>query len=192
MVKVSKKEAEQNRVDIVQAASVAIRSNGVQAAPVADIATAAKLTHGALYRHFPDKNALVATVIGADFDRITALLGSLKASGQGSDAYIRTYLSPDHRDHFDWGCPIAPLAGEVQRLNASVQSAFVSGFKRNVQSLQDLMSKPDDNEARQKAVFALCALSGSLALARATKETDADLSDNILAIVRDRLIHMTC
>lgn len=187
MVKVSKKESEKNHAGIVGAASVAFRTHGVAAASVSEIAKSAGLTHGALYRHFPDKNALAASAITADFDRIVVLLEDLKRSGRPSADYVRTYLGTDHRDHFIWGCPAAPLAAEIHRLDDGVQTAFASGLERNLASLAALIGQGDALQSREQAIFMLSAMAGAMSLARAVKSADPAFSDEILQTVANRL-----
>jgi TetR/AcrR family transcriptional regulator, transcriptional repressor for nem operon len=191
VVKVSKAEAQKNHDGIVSAAGVAFRTHGVCAASVADIAMSAGLTHGALYRHFPDKDALVAAAISADFDRIVALLGQFKDAGKPAGAYVRTYLATDHRDHFVWGCPAAPLASEIQRLKDGVQTAFADGLVRNLNALGGLIGTGGPSKARDQAIFMLSAMAGAMALARAVKNADPALSDEILQTVSQKLVDET-
>jgi TetR/AcrR family transcriptional regulator, transcriptional repressor for nem operon len=184
MVKVSKESGRKNHADIVQAASVSIRRCGAAQTSIAQIAKAAGLTHGALYRHFLDKDALVAAAVESAFDTIVGLLAKLKLGGSDETAYAETYLTRDHRDHFDWGCPVAPLAAEMPRLPDNVQSAFCAGLKRNLDALAALIEPKESELAEEKAIMMLSALAGAMALSRAVKSTDARLSDRILETVR--------
>jgi TetR/AcrR family transcriptional regulator, transcriptional repressor for nem operon len=187
VVKVSKAAAQKNHEGIVGAAGVAFRTHGVSAASVAEIAKSAGLTHGALYRHFPDKDALASAAITADFDRIVALLGQLKGGGKAAGDYVQTYLAADHRDHFVWGCPAAPLASEIHRLNATVQTAFADGLERNLDALAELIGPEKPTHSRDQAIFMLSAMAGAMALSRAVKHADPALSDEILQTVRQQL-----
>ncbi len=187
MVKVSKDAARKNHEGILNAASISIREHGIGEASMAHIAKSAGLTHGALYRHFPDKDALVAAAIDSGFDKIVELLTDLKQAGQGKAAYIETYLGKDHRDHFVWGCPAAPLAAEMHRLDEKIQSAFCDGLNRNLDALDGLITGVNSVGARHEAITTLSALVGAMALARATKHSDALLSDEILETVRQQL-----
>ena len=187
LVKVSKVAARKNHEGILNAAGISIREFGIGEASMANIAKAAGLTHGALYRHFPDKNALVSAAIERGFEKIVDLLTALKHAGQDKAAYIETYLDKDHRDHFVWGCPAAPLAAEMQRLDETIQSAFCTGLNLNLDALVSLSPNKIVQEARQDAISTLSALIGAMALARATRRTDPHLSDEILETVREQL-----
>lgn len=187
MVKVSKETARKNHADILNAASVSVREHGIGEASVAEIAQAAGLTHGALYRHFPTKNALVSAAISSSFEKIIDLLESLKNQGQGKTAYVQTYLGTDHRDHFIWGCPVAPLASEIHRLEPDVQMAFTDCLKLNIEALEKLIASDDAAQSRSEAIATLATLVGAMAMARATKSVDENLSNEILIAAKAHL-----
>ena len=180
MVKVTKDVALQNRESLLQAAGQTLRAEGVQAATVAAIAGKVGLTHGAIYRQFESKDALAAAAITADFDRILAVLERIDRAGGGLAAYFRTYLAPDHRDHFVWGCPVAPLAAEMGRAAEPVQAAFAAGLHRNLEAIARLSRIADPAQAKDFAIFALAMLSGAMAMARATRGCDPETSTAIL------------
>lgn len=165
---------------MLQASGQTIRADGVTAASVADIASRVGLTHGAVYRQFASKEALVAASVSADFDRIVALLEGIGAKGGTLEAYFKAYLAADHRDYFSWGCPVAPLAAEVGRTSEPIRQAFSAGLQRNLDAIA-VLSKISDAEAAQAfAISALATLSGAMAMARATRVTLPETSDRIL------------
>lgn len=180
MVKVTKEAAQKTRQDLVRVAGQTMRAHGVAAASVANIAAEAGLTHGAIYRHFGSKEYIAAAAITADFDTILALLDTIRARGGGLVDYYRAYLASDHRDHFVWGCPVAPLAAEIGRVAGPVQAAFAEGLARNLAAIADLSGIGDPAEARAYAIQALAMLSGAMAMARATRSSDPDTSRLIL------------
>jgi AcrR family transcriptional regulator len=55
--------AEQTRAAILDAAANAFAEDGFTASSITQIATAARVTKGAVYHHFPDKQALFAAVV---------------------------------------------------------------------------------------------------------------------------------
>lgn len=137
---------------------------------MAQIAAKADLTHGAVYRHFASKDAVLAAAITADFARIVDLLQGITAQGGTEAAYVAAYLATDHRDHFPRGCPAAPLATEISR----------AGLHDNLAALARLTSRNDPAAAQTQSIAHLAALVGAMALARATKATDPALSDHFL------------
>lgn len=164
----------------MQASGQTVRAEGVAAASVAEIASRVGLTHGAVYRQFASKDVLVAASITADFDRIVALLEGIAAKGGGLEAYFTAYLAADHRDYFPWGCPVAPLAGEVGRTSEPVRQAFADGLQRNLDAIAGLSKIQDQRAAQAYAISTLATLSGAMAMARATRATAPETSDLIL------------
>jgi TetR/AcrR family transcriptional regulator, transcriptional repressor for nem operon len=167
---------------LLAASGQTVRAEGVAAASVAEIASRVGLTHGAVYRQFSSKDGLVAASITADFDRIVALLEGIGAKGGSLEAYFRAYLATDHRDHFPWGCPVAPLAAEVGRSSEPVRQAFAEGLQRNLDAIAELSRIPDRNAAQAFAISTLATLSGAMAMARSTRAAAPETSDLILQV----------
>ena len=118
-MKVSKAQASDNRDAIIQAAAAQIRGRGFDQMSVAEVAQAAGLTHGALYSHFKSKDALKTEATTRAFeDCIRAFTGLEPAE------FLRNYLSAEHRDNPQAGCPTAALVSEVSRQSAGSQAAF--------------------------------------------------------------------
>ena len=188
MVKVTKDVSQKHRADLLQATGQTMRASGVSVASVAAIAGQVGLTHGAIYRQFPSKDALAAAAITADFDKILALLDGIAAKGGTLADYFRAYLATDHRDHFVWGCPVAPLAAEIGRTAEPVQTAFAEGLRRNLAAIAALSGIADKADAAAYAISALATLSGAMAMARASRSSDPDLSNQILAAALQSLL----
>ena len=58
-MRVSKMQVAENRRAILEAAATMFREHGFEGVTVADIMTAAGLTHGGFYRHFKSKDELI-------------------------------------------------------------------------------------------------------------------------------------
>jgi TetR/AcrR family transcriptional regulator, transcriptional repressor for nem operon len=188
MVKVTKDISQKHRADLLQATGQRMRAEGIHAASVAAIAGQVGLTHGAIYRQFPSKEALAAAAITADFETILAVLTRISSAGGSLRDYFQAYLAPDHRDHFVWGCPVAPLAAEVGRTSPLVQTAFADGLHRNLDAIAALSGIADEGQARAYAIFALATLSGAMAMARATRTCDPQTSSRILEAALQSLL----
>jgi TetR/AcrR family transcriptional regulator, transcriptional repressor for nem operon len=180
MVKVTKDVSQKYRADLVQAAGQFVRAKGIGEASVGAIAGQVGLTHGAAYRHFASKDALVAAAIRADFDKIVQLLQGIEAKGGILADYISAYLALDHRDYFAWGCPAAPLASEVGRTSAQIREAFAAGVQRNIEAIASLSRIPVAAEAESYATSTFATLTGAMALARALAEVDPEASQKVL------------
>src|SRR5207248_503244 len=91
------------------------KQDGIDGAGVATVMSDAGLTNGAFYAHFSSKEDLVANVLA---DQLRAQRQSLDAQPSdraGLEAFVRSYLSPEHRDQFADGCPSAALLDEIAR-----------------------------------------------------------------------------
>ena len=84
----------------------------------------AGLTNGAFYGHFSSKEDLVANVLA---DQLRAQRQSFDAQPSdraGLEAFVRSYLSPQHRDQCADGCPSAALLDEIARRPAATRQVF--------------------------------------------------------------------
>ncbi len=115
---------EATRQHIVEVASRQFRENGVAAAGLAGIMSAAGLTNGAFYAHFESKEDLVRAVLTDALDRRErGLAANLKANA-GLEKSIRDYLGTRHRDNAGAGCPTAALAAEIARHPQETREVF--------------------------------------------------------------------
>jgi TetR/AcrR family transcriptional repressor of nem operon len=117
MGRVSQAQALENRRRVVATAARLFRAHGVAGVSVADLMSAAGLTHGGFYKQFPSKEALVAEAVGAAFTDRAAWLRDLAATA-GDDArqqFVDGYLSAAHRDDPGGGCPAAGLGADMAR-----------------------------------------------------------------------------
>jgi TetR/AcrR family transcriptional regulator, transcriptional repressor for nem operon len=181
-MKVTKAQATQNREAILRAAAKQIRSHGFEQMSVAEVARAAGLSHGALYSHFKSKEALQAEAARQSFDDTIAAF-----TGLGAEAFITTYLSPQHRDNPDMGCPNAALVSEVWRQPAPTQEAFRAGIERFVALSGAAMGEAGDEADRDRAITLFAALVGGMALSRAIGQVDQAYADDLLRAVSSQL-----
>src|SRR3954464_14928455 len=101
------------RERIVEAAGRRFKQDGIDGAGVAAVMSDAGLTNGAFYGHFTSKEDLVANVL-ADQLRAQRHSPDPPAPDRGGlEAFIRTCLSPQHRDHSADGCPSPALLDEI-------------------------------------------------------------------------------
>lgn len=119
MGRVSQAQAEENRRRVVDTASALFREQGTHVS-VADLMKAAGLTHGAFYKQFASKEALVDEATAHAFIELARrhTAGLERYDGQrdaAQQALIDTYLSVQHRDDPADGCPVAALATDIAR-----------------------------------------------------------------------------
>src|SRR3982751_3868690 len=103
----SKDHKQVTRQRIVEAAGRRFKQHGIDGSGVATVMSDAGLTNGAFYAHFRSKEDLVANVLA---DQLRAQRQSFDAQPSdraGLEAFIRSYLSAEHRDQCADGCPSA-------------------------------------------------------------------------------------
>ncbi|MBB6560993.1 TetR/AcrR family transcriptional repressor of nem operon [Acidovorax soli] len=192
-MKVSKAQAAENRQGILDAAARLYREHGLTGVGVADITRDAGLTHGGLYRHFENKDALVREACARAFDWSIAPLDGLEGGADGLAARVAGYLSPQHRDHPGEGCPAAALAVDAARAGSDLSEVFAQGIERNIERFARVIegleagAEPSP-EGRTRALQMLATMVGGLVLARATAAGRPALSDQILATLREHLL----
>ena len=80
-------DAQRNRARILDAARTAVDEQGTQAS-LRDIARRAGVGMGTLYRHFPDREALLEELLGQRFDLLAGRAAALEASRSPEDALV--------------------------------------------------------------------------------------------------------
>jgi TetR/AcrR family transcriptional regulator, transcriptional repressor for nem operon len=167
------------RQRILDAAGRRFKEDGIDGAGVAAVMADAGLTNGAFYAHFASKEDLVANVLA---DQLRAQRQSLDAEPPdraGLAAFIRVYLSVEHRDHCADGCPSAALLDEIVRRPEATRDVFSEELMSVIDDIAARLDPGDAEAARTDALTVFALMLGSLQLARAL--TDRDLSDRLLA-----------
>jgi TetR/AcrR family transcriptional repressor of nem operon len=179
----SKEEAARTREAIVAAASDLIRKRGVAASSLNDMMAAAGLTHGGFYRHFQDKEHLVAEALRAAGDEVVGVV-SCNLHGSGRKGAIASYLSTAHRDAAVPTCLFAALGSELRRSGKDIKGVTSAVLER---LLQLLATDGDGREtSRSQAIVTLSTMVGAMVLARIT--ADQALSSEILACAKEHLL----
>src|SRR4051795_893757 len=167
------------RQRILEAAGRRFKHDGIDGAGVAAVMSDAGLTNGAFYGHFASQEDLVANVLA---DQLRAQRDSVDAHAPdraGLEAFIRSYLSPQHRDDCADGCPSAALLDEIARRPAATRQVFTEELMRVIDDVASRLDAGDADAARTDALTIFGMMIGTLQLARAL--TDRDLSDHLLA-----------
>jgi AcrR family transcriptional regulator len=174
-----KDQKQATRQRIVEAAGRRFKQDGIDGAGVAVVMSDAGLTNGAFYGHFSSKEDLVANVLA---DQLRAQRHSFDAQPSdraGLEAFVRSYLSPQHRDQCADGCPSAALLDEIARRPAATRQVFSDELMGVIDDIASRLDPTDVEVARTDALTLFGLMVGTLQLARAL--TDRDLSDQLLA-----------
>ncbi|AXF10461.1 TetR family transcriptional regulator [Paraburkholderia graminis] len=185
-MKVTKAQAQANRARIVETAATLFRERGYDGVGVADLMAAAGFTHGGFYKHFGSKADLMAEAAACGFSESAA-------GSEGIDiaAFIKQYLSREHRDTPGTGCTMAALSVDAGRQPEQVKQAFADGIERLLMSMvskhgasgasgaTNATSAAAKREARARSIDAIAQLVGAVVLSRACPD-DSPLADEIL------------
>ena len=174
-----KDQKEATRQRIVEAAGRRFKQDGIDGAGVAAVMSDAGLTNGAFYGHFTSKEDLVANVLADQLRAQRQSLDSQPSDRAGLEAFIRAYLSPEHRDQSADGCPSAALLDEIARRPAATRQVFTDELLGEIDDIAARLDSTDIETARTDALTIFGMMVGTLQLARAL--TDRDLSDQLLA-----------
>jgi AcrR family transcriptional regulator len=177
-VRAAAKDATHER--IVAVAARAIRRSGYDGTGVADIMKEAGLTHGAFYAHFTSREAMLAEAAGKACAESAAAAADVVAKvppGMALASMLGAYLSKEHLEHAETGCPLAALGSETPRQAAEVRRVAT----RHIKEVIDLVARQSSDwgqpGAHERALVTVSTMVGALMLARAVD--DPGLSDGL-------------
>ncbi|WP_233808240.1 TetR/AcrR family transcriptional regulator [Paraburkholderia sp. HP33-1] len=175
----SRKEITHER--IVEVAARAIRRSGYDGTGVADIMKEAGLTHGGFYAHFPSREVLLAEAADRAGAEAVALSEQIAASvppEQALPSIVRAYLSKEHREAIETGCPVSALGSEMPRQAPVVRRAATRRIKQMIDVVARQLPDWGQPGAHEQALLTVATMVGTLVLARAVD--DPKLSDSFL------------
>ena len=161
----SRKEATHEK--IVVAAARAIRRSGYGGTGVADIMKDVGLTHGGFYAHFASREAMLAEAADQAGAESVATLTRVAAAVPPTEALrslIEAYLSKEHVEDAETGCPVAALGSEMPRQAPKVRRAAT----RRIKEVIDLVTQYSLD--RDEALTTVATMVGALVLARAVDD----------------------
>jgi TetR/AcrR family transcriptional repressor of nem operon len=173
-----KEHKEATRQRIVEAAGRRFKEDGIDGSGIVTLMADAGLTNGAFYAHFTSKDDLVATVVAHELEVQAATAKTLAPGRAGLEAFVRGYLSPEHRDNPGRGCPSAALLDELGRCAKPAKRAFADGSEPVLSGIAERLAPKDPQSARGAAYGLYALLVGTLQLSRAVP--DRRLADQIL------------
>ena len=164
---------------ILEAAGRRFKQDGIDGSGVATLMSDAGLTNGAFYAHFESKEDLVANVLAEQLRAQRHSFDDEPSDRAGLEAFIRSYLSSEHRDQLADGCPSAALLDEIARRPSDTRDVFTYEVMGVVDDIASRLDPTGVEAARANALTVFGLMVGTLQLARAL--TDRDLSDQLLA-----------
>ena len=158
------------RQRVLDEAARAIRAEGPDRVAVAGLMARAGLTHGGFYAHFASKDELIAEAIGVMTGEMAARLAEIgegRSPPKALAAYIDFYLSKEHRDRPDVGCPLPALAADLPRLQPAARERYARAVAGLTRRLSDTLAAAGRPGPEGEAASMLSELVGALSLARA-------------------------
>jgi TetR/AcrR family transcriptional repressor of nem operon len=179
----------QTRDRIVRNAARKLRAEGLKGPGVASVMQASGLTVGGFYKHFRSKDELLAEAIAEGFTESSEKIDSSLQNVPRQDKWkelVRVYLSSQHCDHPDSGCPIAALAPEVARSKLGVRKRISGLIKDRAERWVEFMPGRTAGERERNFVLIFAAMVGAVSVARIL--TDPADRQKVLVDMRDHLL----
>lgn len=179
-MKVSKEQVRENRMRIVETASELFRERGYDGVGVAELMSAAGLTHGGFYKHFVSKVDLLSEAMSCGFIR-----SAERSTGVDLETFVEYYLSRQHRDEMGKGCVMSALGADSARQSETIKATFAAGIEQQLAVLGNENS--GEGCTRADLIDTIAHLVGALVLSRACPDSSA-LADEILDVCRSRIL----
>ena len=174
---------------IVRNAARKLRAEGLSSPGVASVMKASGLTVGGFYKHFRSKDELLADAIEEGFSESSEKVYSSLQKVPREDRWkelVQLYLSPEHCDHPDSGCPVAALAPEMARTKLGVRKRISGLIKDRAERWVEFMPGRTATERQQNVSVIFTAMVGAVSVARIL--TDPGDRQKMLADMRDHLL----
>lgn len=174
-----KEHKQATRQRIIETAGRRFKKDGIDGSGISTLMADAGLTNGAFYAHFASKDDLVAAAVADQLRVQYANVIEQAAPGiAGLEQIVRWYLSPQHRDSPDDGCPSAALLDEIGRCADETKQAYTDGVLAVIDGIAARLAPADPRSVRTKTLSVYAMMVGTLQLSRAL--ADRRLSDELL------------
>ncbi len=179
MARYGKEHKQATRRRIIDTAGRRFKRDGIDGSGIATLMADAGLTNGAFYAHFASKEDLVATALAEQLREQRESFSVLAPGRAGVEQYVRDYLSIQHRDNPDDGCPSAALLDEIGRCTDTTKQIYTDGVLAMIDDVAARLAPDDPQSARVKTLSVFAMMVGTLQLSRAL--ADRQLADAVLA-----------
>lgn len=173
-----KEHKQVTRQRIIDTAGRRLKRDGIDGSGVATLMKDAGLTNGAFYAHFASKEDLVATAVSDQLREQRERLAAVAPGHAGLEQIVRAYLSPEHRDNPEEGCPSAALLDEIGRCTDSTKQAYTDSVLAFIDDIAARLASHDLPSARTTTLSVYALMIGTLQLSRTL--ADRQLADDLL------------
>jgi TetR/AcrR family transcriptional repressor of nem operon len=174
---------------IVNDASRRVRAEGLTGAAVSAVMRDAGLTHGGFYKHFGSKNELLLESLSEAFREMAECLAAAAEESQPGTAWkaiVKTYLSPEHCDHPERGCPVAALAPELARADKAMKARILGALTKYKDRMLPFMPGRRVADKERNFVVIFSTMIGAISIARVLPDPAARTM--VLATAQDFLL----
>jgi AcrR family transcriptional regulator len=173
MARYGKEHKQATRRRIIDAAGRRLKGDGIAGSGIATLMADAGLTNGAFYAHFDSKEDLVANALAAQLREQRESFRAMPV-----EQIVRAYLSIEHRDNPEDGCPSAALLDEIGRSTDATKRAYTDGLLGVIDDIAERLAPDDPRSARVKTLSVFALMVGTLEVSRAL--ADRQLADEVL------------
>lgn len=170
---------------ILESASRIARREGLRAASVPRVMSAAGLTTGGFYAHFPSKTGMDAEIVRALQSPLRGLEDLENSAGfDWLQRAVKRYLSVAHRDTED-GCGYPAVLSEVASSPDEVRQALAEALETRVAAFEPHVASITGTTritARERTLATMALTIGGLLLARAVQ--GSPISEDMISACR--------
>lgn len=174
---------------IVRNASRQFRAEGLNGPGVIKLMKASGLTHGGFYKHFKSKDELMVEAIEESVREIREQLREWARQAKPGEAWkelVKKYLSIEHCEHPEVGCPMAALAPDIARTLPRIRKRIHASMENYRKQLLEFMPGASVPEREKNFTLIFTAMVGALTVAR-TMST-AEEKQRVLTLARNHLL----
>lgn len=168
------------RSRIVETAAGLMHARGAGVTTLDDVVLAAGVSKSQLYRHFPDKSALVRAVIEFVGEQTIGVerqrLGNVRTFA-GLRRWRDALVANNALRNGQYGCPLGSLAADVADQDPVARQMLADLFAAWEKLFQDVLARfqedglvPPDADIRQLATGLLAAVQGGYLIAQAARD----------------------
>ena len=174
---------------IVNDASRRVRAEGLTGAAVSVVMRDAGLTHGGFYRHFGSKDGLLLESLKEAFREMAECLARAAEESQPGAAWervVKAYLSKEHCDHPECGCPVAALSPELARADETMKVPIQGELAKYKDRMLPFMPGRRMADKERNFVVIFSTMIGAISIARILPDPVARAT--VLATAQDFLL----
>src|SRR5881392_1272371 len=178
MARYAKEHKQATRQRIIEAAGDRLKRDGLHGSGIATLMADAGLTNGAFYAHFESKEDLVASAVAEQLREQRESFSAQPPGRAGLEQIVRAYLSVEHRDNPEGGCPSAALLDEIGRSTDAIKRAYTDSLLVVIDDIAARLAPDDPPSARVKTLSVFALMAGTIEVARSL--ADRQLADEVL------------